>query len=110
MLLTPYECIVLDMMLDGYLSKSQIASLKATHISGFDYTGAGYFTQLQHDSLSFPRKTISEPIIYGYGDNYMVGFVFFIEDKQLTIECHSYGEVNPPITIRDEPLIIEMST
>ena len=88
MLLTPYECTVLDMMLEGCLSKSQIASLKATHISGFGYTGAGNFIKLQHDSLFFACRTIAEPVINGYGDNYMVGFVLFIEDKQLTIECH----------------------
>ena len=108
MLLTSYECKVIDIMLKGSLSISEITSIKTTHINGFEYTGAGYFVQVKHKCIPTSRHVIIEPIIYGYGDGYMVGFVCFIEYGKLTIECHSYGEHNPPINFRDLPLRIEV--
>lgn len=108
MLLTSYECNVVDMLLKGRLSGSEITSIKATHINGFEYTGAGYFVTIQHECLPASRRVVSEPTIYGYGEGYIVGFIIFFEHGELTIECHSYGESNPPITIRDLPLRIEL--
>ena len=109
MMLTSYECIVLDIMLRKSFSVFEIALIKTTHINGFEYTGAGYFVQIQHDCLPTSRRVISEPTIFGYGDGYMVGFVLFLEQGKLTIECYSYGEPNLPKTIRDLPLQIELT-
>ena len=107
-MLTSYECIVIDLMLKDNLSVTEIDSIKGTHINGLEFTGAGYFVQVQHSCLPTSRRVVSEPAIYGYGDGYMVGFLLFMENGKLTIECHSYGEANPPITIRDLPLRIEL--
>ena len=47
MLLTSYECKVINIIMNGILSVSEIISIKTTHIIGFEYTGAGYLAQVQ---------------------------------------------------------------
>ncbi len=107
MLLTNYESLVLEILLKDNFTNSEIESFKSAHIISYEYTGAGYFVQIENEDLPINRQTYYEPSVYGYGKDYMVGFILYAENKQLTIECHSWGEKNPPITIRDEVINIK---
>jgi hypothetical protein len=41
------------------------------------------------------------PLVMGKADGIVCGFVIFIEDGRLTIECHSWGELEVPEDYRD---------
>jgi hypothetical protein len=101
MTLTEYEIQVLRTMLKSEYSDLEIESLISTStFSGYDFTGAGYFLQLSNDLFPEKRKVISDPILIGKADDFQVGFVLYLEDNSLTIECHSWSEKNPPENIR----------
>ena len=95
-------------MLSDTFSNEKLNSILDSPITGYDYTGAGYFLELTNDILPKDRKTISEPTLFGRADNFEVGFLIFIEDSKLTLECHSWGEENPPETIREKSITIEI--
>lgn len=108
MKLTKYEIEVFNLMLSDKFSNEELNSILNSPITGYDYTGAGYFLELTNNILPKDRKTISEPTIFGCADNFEVGFLIFIEDSKLTLECHSWGEENPPKTIREKSIAIKI--
>lgn len=108
MKLTKYEIEVFKLMLSDKFSKEELNSILHSPITGNDYTGAGYFLELTNDILPKDRKTISEPTLFGRADNFEVGFLIFIENSKLILECHSWGEKNPPETVREKSIAIEI--
>ncbi len=108
MKLTKYEIEVFNLMLSDKFSIEELNSILNSPITGYDYTGAGYFLELTNDILPIDRKTISGPTLFGRADNFEVGFLIFIENSKLTLECHSWGEENPPETIREKSISIEI--
>lgn len=108
MKLTKYEIEVFNLMLNDKFSNEELNSILNSPITGYDYTGAGYFLELTNDILPKDRKTISVPTLFGRADNFEVGFLIFIENSKLILECHSWGEENPPETIREKTISIEI--
>jgi hypothetical protein len=104
--LTKYEIEVLNLMLNREFSNEELVFILNSPITGYDYTGAGYFLELTNKCLPIERRTISEPTLYGRANSFNVGFLVFIEDCKLILECHSWGVENPPDTIREEQIEI----
>jgi hypothetical protein len=108
MTLNKYEIEVLRIMLISEYSASDIENIILTSTFGsFDFTGAGYFLEISNDLFPVKRKVISEPFLIGKTKGVQVGFVLFLENKTLTIECHSWGIENPPEDIRSHIIEIE---
>lgn len=108
MKLTKYEIEVFNLILSDKFNNEELKSILNSPITAYDYTGAGYFLELTNDILPKDRKTISEPTLLGRADNFEVGFLVFIENSKLTLECHSWGEENPPEKIREKSIEIEI--
>jgi len=108
MKLSNYEIEVLELMLKGEFSSQEIDKICKSEIKNYEFTGAGYFLQLRNEIFPINRKVISNPMIMGKGENHDVGFVLFMQNRTLTIECHSWGEGNPPESIRQEKLVIKI--
>ncbi len=68
----------------------------------YEYTGCGYFLTVQHFNLPVERQVCSEPIVIGEVDNIQCGFIVFLENREMTIECHSWGEIDVPENFRDK--------
>ena len=100
--LAKYEIEVLKLFLNDRFNKDKLNSILNSPITGYDYTGAGYFLELTNDLFPKGSETISEPTLLGRGDNFEVGFLIFIEDSKLILECHSWGNENPPESVREE--------
>ncbi len=109
MILTKYEIEVLNIMLKNKFDIQQLDLIIKSPITGYDYTGAGYFLEITNDIFSVQRNVISEPTLIGKADNFQVGFILFIENKKLVIECHSWGIENLPSTIRNQEIEILVS-
>ena len=58
--------------------------------------------------FSEKRKVIDEPTIVGKKESIEVGFVLFMENNTLTLECHDWGNDNIDENIRQENLAIEI--
>ncbi len=62
------------------------------NLIGYEYTGSGYFLAISHPNLPDKRIVCDEPIVMGEADNITCGFIIFIENRELVIECHSWGK------------------
>jgi hypothetical protein len=97
-----YEREVLRLLAAGVLTPEQIEVLASEgEFVGYDYTGGGYFLSVRHDSLPAERVVCNAPPVTGSADGVICGFVIFIENGELTLECHAWGEANIPEGFRE---------
>jgi hypothetical protein len=101
-ILREYEKTVVHLLASGVLSPQQLdAVIREGKLVEYDYTGCGYFLTIKHDDLPIERIVCDTPKLTGSADGIISGFVVFIEDGELTIECHSWGDVDIPEWFRD---------
>ena len=108
MKLTKYEIEVLRIMLKGVFSLKKIDKLSKSKIEWLEFTGSGYLLHVKNDIIPIRRKVISEPIVTGNSENIFVGFVIFLEEGGMTLECHSWGDVKPSDTIREKAMVVKV--
>jgi hypothetical protein len=72
-----------------------------------DYTGVGYFLSVRDSGLSKARIVLSEPLVMGQCNGVDVGFVLFIENNELTLECHGWG-AEVPADIREREVFVSI--
>jgi len=56
-----------------------------------EFSGAGYFVTFKDLSFSKSRVVLDKPDIRGKLGGVEVGYIAFIQDHELTLECYSYG-------------------
>lgn len=98
-----FEVIVVDRLLGSDFSAELLEDVKTNaSLSSYEWTsGGGYFLTLKHDRLPVDRRVFSRPTLIGEVDEIVSGFVVFVEDKELTLECHSWGGMDVPENYRD---------
>ena len=55
------------------------------------FTGAGYYLDIHHHELPSERIVLDTANIEGMYQDIEVGFVVFVEDHVLCLECYNYG-------------------
>ncbi len=105
-----YERRVLSLLGPGALSPEQIEAVarESTFVS-YEYSGCGYFLTIAHPSLPAERKVCSHPILMGHAEGIDCGFVLFIEDGELTMECHTWGAIDLPDGFREKDVRVEIA-
>jgi hypothetical protein len=99
--LKDYEREVLYTLASDALSPRQLSAVADEgELVGYEYTGCGYFLTVRHESLPRERIVCDRPFLGGSAGGVRCGFIIFIEDGELTIECHPWGE-NVPEDFRD---------
>jgi hypothetical protein len=101
-ILREYEKTVVHLLTSNVLSSQQLDDvIREGQLVEYDYTGCGYFLTIKHADLPIARVVCDTPQLTGSADGIISGFVIFIEDGELTIECHSWGDVDIPEWFRD---------
>lgn len=94
--LKSYERGVLYTLASDVLSPRQLSAVAdEAELVGYEYTGRGYFLTVRHACLPRERTVCNSPVLSGSAGGVDCGFVIFIEDGELTIECHPWGEDVP---------------
>ena len=107
-MLTNYEKEVIELLGSDVLSPRQIDDvINRGEFIGYDYTGSGYFLSIHHPGLPKGRTVCDKPILMGEADGIVCGFIVFIEDGRLTIECDSWGEIEVPEDFRSKTVEIK---
>ena len=75
----------------------------------YEYTGCGYFLSLKQEWLPDIEVTLSEPAVIGNFNKVQCGFIAFIRAKELTLECHTWGEIEVPEDFRIQKVKISIS-
>jgi hypothetical protein len=111
--LRDFEVRVLHLLTNGVLSRELLARLeRAPQPLRYDYTGGGYFLTLGDPALPAERRVLDQPNVVGTQGGTRCGFVVFLRDHELTLECHEYGGDDPvapdfrdrEVTISVEPV------
>lgn len=102
-----FEIDVLQRLGGRLLSPSQILRLSEEgEVVELDFTGTGYFLTLRHGSLPDERVVLDKPVISGIVGDLLTGFVAFIENGDITLECHSFGGDAVPESFRESDVRI----
>jgi hypothetical protein len=105
--LKDFEQRAIDLLLEGKLPLDTIQALKdKAQLVGYKHTGVGYFLTLSHPALPRERMVCDKPRVMGRSRGIESGFIVFIENQELVLECHSWGADAVPETYRDEDVQI----
>ena len=100
--LNSHEQIVLDILVSGNIPDDILKDIKsAPDISKYEITGNGYFLTIKHPRLPVKRIVCDKPMLMGKCNGIETGFVVFIENSELTIECHGWGDREIPKNYRE---------
>jgi hypothetical protein len=104
-----FEIEAIRLMANGVLSPAQLELLaQIDEPLRYEYTGCGYFITVAHAALPNHRCTLSEPAVVGTARDVQAGFVVFLGENELTLECHPWGALDVPEDFRDRS--VEVST
>ena len=98
--LFPFEAEAIRLMVGDELASEVLDSVLSVDDAAYNYTGWGYFLSVKHPGLPSERS-IPGPAVVGVGGDVLAGFVVFIENNELTLECHGYGDVAVPADFRE---------
>jgi hypothetical protein len=71
----------------------------------YNYTGCGYYLTVRHPSFPSARVVCDMPLT-GTSGNIVCGFVIFLENGELTLECHTWGPEDVPEDFRERQVEI----
>jgi hypothetical protein len=83
---------------------------RATALDDYEYTGCGYFAKLRHESFPRDRIVCHELKVIGESRGVRAGFVVFLENHELLLECHDWGRENVPADFREQDVRISVET
>jgi hypothetical protein len=98
----PFEEKVLRLLVTPVLGADCLEAILATaDFVGYEYSGAGYFITVRHPLVPATRTVIDRPVVLGHAGEIQVGYLVFVENGELTLECHEAGPSSIPETFRD---------
>lgn len=104
----PFEREAVRLMAEMHIAAEVLARVYDTPAASCDHTGVGYFLTIRDNGLPTERIVLNEPIVLGRVGAIEVGFVVFVEDHELTLECHGWGE-EVPTDIRERDVEVSVT-
>jgi hypothetical protein len=105
--LANYEREVIRILAGEKFQPSVVSHLtNAAEADSVEHTGVGYFLTLHHPGLPNERHVLSTPMVIGRSSFVECGFVCFVENSELTLECYSWGNAPIPADIRSQDVRI----
>jgi hypothetical protein len=107
--LRKFEIEALRLLLAGIVTDNQLSEIE--HYTGpvvYEYTGSGYYLTLERQNLPEGDRTCSEPAVVGDAGPIRCGFIAYLENGSLVLECHTWGNIDVPDGFRD--LDVRIST
>ncbi len=80
--------IVSELILSS--GNNEITLLRLDKKSKVEFSASGYFVTYRDTSFPTERLVLDKPDIRGELDGVKVGYVAFVENHELTLECYSY--------------------
>ncbi len=103
MKLKDYEKKVIEILVSNKLSPEALANvIQNAEFVSYQYTGSGYFLTIRHSDLPENRVVCDRPFPVGKAENIQCGFIVFLKNNELTIECHQWGELEIPEDFREK--------
>lgn len=102
-----FERLVLHLLVAPRLGTETVEAIERdAELVSYEYSGVGYFLTVKHPSLPRERIVCDKPNIVGRSGNIQSGFVVFIENGELMLECHTWVEIDVPANFRDQTILV----
>jgi hypothetical protein len=103
-----FETHVLRLLVTQKLGAETVEAIERNaELVSYEYSGVGYFLTVKHPSLPSERIVCDKPNVVGRSGNIESGFVVFIENGELMLECHTWGEIDVPENFREQHVVVE---
>ena len=104
----PFEIQAIRLMANAVLPQDLLAEvLAADEADRYEHTGYGYYLTVRHPKLPLERKSLSDPPVAGVANEIQAGFVVYLGNAELTLECHTWGEVDVPPDFREMDVLVK---
>lgn len=103
----PFEREAVRLMAEGHIANEVLARVVDAAHGCCDHSGVGYFLTIRDDGLPAERVVLDQPVVLGRAGAIEVGFVVFVENHELTLECHGWGE-EVPTDIRERHVAVSV--
>jgi hypothetical protein len=86
----PFETEILRLLVAPVLGDEMLDAVLATgELVSYEHSGVGYFVTVRHPGLPRTRVVIDRPNVFGTLNGVEGGYLVFIEDGELMLECWS---------------------
>lgn len=103
--LRDFELEAIRLLAEGILSGEQLQAIAAVREwVRYEHTGCGYFVTVADPSLPAEPQTLSEPYVAGHIGETECGFIAFLGQGELVLECHPACGPDIPENVRDLPV------
>jgi hypothetical protein len=107
-MLKDFEKKVIALLTFGLFTYADVLEIsREAELVEIDHTGVGYFLTIRHPRFSQERHVYSKPIVIAEVPSGTLGFVVFIENGKLTLECYSWGPEKVSKDIRETDVQVD---
>jgi hypothetical protein len=105
-----FEREAIRMLAEDALDAAQLQALLDWR-GDFDceHTGVGYFLTMRDPALPEERAVMSLPGLSGCAGPHACGFVLFLGDHELTLECHTWDGSALPADFRERAVQVRLT-
>ena len=97
----PYEREVINLLCSDIVSSVLLQEvINFPESIECEFTGEGYYLDLVHKGLPNERVVCDKPNIIGRCQDQEIGFIVFIENGVLCLECYNYSNKIVPESLR----------
>ncbi len=105
-----FEWQAIELLVKDVLPAAVVRSLRVeAEFVNYEYSGCGYFLTLKHPAFPVEQVVCHEPSVVGTWGGIDSGFVVFLENGELMLECHSYPPNEVPPGYRDHAVTVTMA-
>ena len=105
-----FERKVVAILISPHMDAGQVSELLDSAIMvSYEYTVVGYFLTVKHPMLPTKRIVCCGQKVLDTSADVHCGFVLFLENHELMIDCHSFSDAGIPKDFRDQQVKIEAS-
>jgi hypothetical protein len=96
-----YEQEVLKILCNDVVPNSVLhESIVNPESISYKFTGEGYYLDIKHKELPIDRIVCDKPTVIGQYQEQEIGFIVFIENGIISLECYNYSNKGIPEGIR----------
>ena len=99
-----YEKDVIRKLCEAHISQALLDDVFEKSEAKCVHSGAGYLLTFAHSELPLERIVCDKPKLLGEWNGIDSGFIVFLENGELTLECHSWGDKEIPSNYRKQPV------
>ena len=101
-----FEKEAIKRLCGSHISEELLNNVLDSEASDYEYSGSGYFLCFKHPDLPKNRIVCDYPTLKGEWNGIESGFLIFLGQNELVLECHTWGETQVPENYREQTVSV----